>query len=261
MDARRIFEEYAEERRSLLVEGFDREEAPHLVRYVARSEGMEGFVLFADLPPGEEEELIRREIGRFARAGQGFEWKVYDFDRPSDLRRRLEAEGFVAGTGEVFLVRPVAGRPPAARAESATLRAVRIRSDDGVRDVVAVQRAVWGPDHSWLEAQLRASLLDEAREFALFCAYDGDRPVGTGWLRCPPGSRFADIHGGAVLPEARGRGIYSLLLSARVRVAEELGAMYLAVDAAPMSRPILLRLGFEPVCGTVPMRFRSPRAG
>jgi hypothetical protein len=39
-----------------------------------------------------------------------------------------------------------------------------------------------------------------------------------------------------------------------MRDARARGYEFVAVDAAPMSRPILMRQGFTPVCFTYPMR-------
>jgi GNAT superfamily N-acetyltransferase len=51
--------------------------------------------------------------------------------------------------------------------------------------------------------------------------------------------------GGAVLPEARGRGAYRALVRARWEHAAERGTPLLVVQAGAMSGPVLTRLGFE----------------
>ena len=53
--------------------------------------------------------------------------------------------------------------------------------------------------------------------------------------------------GGAVLPEARGRGCYRALVQARWEDAVARGTPALVVQAGEMSRPILERLGFQQV--------------
>jgi len=50
---------------------------------------------------------------------------------------------------------------------------------------------------------------------------------------------------------------YSMLLHERCLEAQERGYEYLAVDAAPMSRPILERKGFEFICWTYPLDSRG----
>ena len=75
------------------------------------------------------------------------------------------------------------------------------------------------------------------------------------------GVALADLHGGSVLVKACGRGIYTLLYRRRVEDARARGGRFLAVDAAPMSRPILQRKGFMFVCATYPMRSAPHRKG
>jgi len=53
--------------------------------------------------------------------------------------------------------------------------------------------------------------------------------------------------GGATLPRVRGSGVYFSLVHARWRAAVERGTPRLVVQAGPMSRPILERLGFEKI--------------
>ncbi|HEY6054335.1 MAG TPA: hypothetical protein VIU86_10415, partial [Gaiellaceae bacterium] len=57
----------------------------------------------------------------------------------------------------------------------------------------------------------------------------------------------ASLIGGGVLPWARGRGAYRALVRARWEAASAQGTPALVVVAGAMSRPILERLGFEPV--------------
>ena len=90
----------------------------------------------------------------------------------------------------------------------------------------------------------------------VLCARDGDRVVGSGWIDFSPGSPFAQMHGGAVLEPYRGRGVYSRLFERRLEEAKARGVPWIAVDAAPMSRPILEKKGFRFVCHTYPMRTR-----
>ncbi len=76
---------------------------------------------------------------------------------------------------------------------------------------------------------------------------------GVGWIEYGPGTAFAELHGGSVLPEFRGRVVYSRLLEIRLRDASERRFAWLTVDAAPMSRPILEAKGFERLDVTWPM--------
>lgn len=86
----------------------------------------------------------------------------------------------------------------------------------------------------WSKAQTR---------FLMWLAFDGDRPVGM--ARCAIGERALMMIGGAVLPEARGRGVYRSLVAARWRTAAERGLGALVTTANHQSAPILRRVGFE----------------
>ena len=55
------------------------------------------------------------------------------------------------------------------------------------------------------------------------------------------------LYGGATVPRARGRGAYRALIRARWDDAVSGGSPALITQGGSMSRPILERLGFEPV--------------
>jgi hypothetical protein len=59
------------------------------------------------------------------------------------------------------------------------------------------------------------------------------------------GPAGVNLFGGAVLPEARGRGVYRALVAARWELAVANRTPALTVQAGRMSKPILERLGFE----------------
>jgi GNAT superfamily N-acetyltransferase len=57
--------------------------------------------------------------------------------------------------------------------------------------------------------------------------------------------RGVALMGGAVLPSARGRGVYRALVHARWEHAVARGAPLLVVQAGRMSAPVLTGLGFR----------------
>lgn len=98
----------------------------------------------------------------------------------------------------------------------------------------------------------------ESRNLAFeWKVYDSDEPrrLKSDLLEAgfEEGEPEALLHGGAVLPAFRGRGIYSRLFEARMMDALARGLKWVAVDAAPMSRPILEAKGFERLDSTWPM--------
>lgn len=255
MDATELFNQYRADRVRLDIEGFAAQRFAHLVRYKALDPGTDGLVAFARLAPRKETAQIQAEIDYFRALGQNFEWKIYDFDCPPNLRGLLESRCFAEGDREFFMVLPLSG----ARVEierNASFEIRRVQDDKGVRDVLEVQEQVWQQDLSWVGTQLMRRLRANPNGLSLHCAYDGNRPIGSGWTEFPTGSRFPELHGGAVLEPYRGRGVYLTLY--RRRLAEVLRRTYsfVTVDASAMSQPILEKLGFQRICGTVPMTFK-----
>ncbi|MBL9041273.1 MAG: GNAT family N-acetyltransferase [Myxococcales bacterium] len=70
--------------------------------------------------------------------------------------------------------------------------------------------------------------------------------VGAGDVVFTP--EAAVLCGGATLPSYRSHGVYRALLSARYEEACRRGTPHLLTQAGHMSQPILLRLGFRPLC-------------
>jgi len=75
----------------------------------------------------------------------------------------------------------------------------------------------------------------------LYAAIDG-RIVGASHAAF--GRAGINLFGAAVVPEARGRGVYRSLVLARWDLAVERGTPALTVQAGRMSRPLCERMGF-----------------
>ena len=76
-----------------------------------------------------------------------------------------------------------------------------------------------------------------------FAAYEDGQPVGFG--RAIDMDHGVALMGGAVLPAARGRGVYRALVHARWEHAVARGTPLLVVQAGHMSAPVLAGLGFR----------------
>ena len=96
------------------------------------------------------------------------------------------------------------------------------------------------------EDELRERYADyrnPARTGRSFVAFLDGRAVGSSYAAF--GDAGINLFGGAVLEEARGRGVYRSLVRARWDHAVARGTPALTVQAGRMSLPILERLGFE----------------
>jgi GNAT superfamily N-acetyltransferase len=210
-------------------------------------------VVWSDLDVATADEVIAEQVAYFAARGEQFEWKLYSYDQPPDLGQRLAAAGFVAEGAEALMVAD-AGRVAEHHGADGVLpngvRLVQVTDEAGLELMIDVSGQVFGPD-----PQLRRSLLGQLRnspEFnVLVLAMAGDTPVCSARVSFDS-TDFAGLWGGGTLPEWRGRGIYRAMVGYRARLALARGYRYLQVDASPMSRPILERLGFACLAMTTP---------
>lgn len=210
-------------------------------------------VEWSDLNEGTADEAIAAEIARFTALGHGFEWKYYDYDGPSDLEDRLRAAGFVAGEDESVMIGSIATMPRGGPPEG--VRIVEVRDEAGVDALLAVNRIAFGRDHDRFRETLLAQIRRGDDAHVLVLAMAEDVPVSAARLEMPARGRFASLWGGGTVPQWRGRGIYRALVTYRADLAAARGFRYLHVDASPMSRPILERLGFVRIARTTPYEY------
>ena len=244
-----ILEQYRCERRLLEIPDFRREDFGTVVRYSPIRQDAEGIVCFTKLPADELGNEIQRHIAHFDSIDIGFEWKVYGSDEPKSLRDKLVDAGFEQGEPELLMIYEVARFRSTPRFGMDGIEVRRIEDIRMLKPIAEFQELIWGRSFAWLFDRLRSIW----NQCTFLSAYDNRRLVGTGWIEYPKASQFAELHGGAVLPAYRGRGIYSQLFQTRMADALERGLKWVAVDAAPMSRPILEAKGFERLDTTYPM--------
>ncbi|MEU2927357.1 GNAT family N-acetyltransferase [Streptomyces sp. NPDC007251] len=226
------------------------ERAGAVVRHVADPQGWNG-VLWSALDAVGADRAIRDQIAYFTGLGRDFEWKVYGHDRPHDLGARLRAAGFRAEPEETLMIGET-GRLALDAEPPAGIRIVQVADPAGVDLVVDVHEKAFGTDGTRLRHQLLARLADDPGTVVAVVALAGDEPVSAARMELTPGTRFAGLWGGGTVEHWRGRGVYRALVAHRARVAAALGYRYLQVDASPMSRPILERLGFHALSTTTP---------
>ena len=186
-------------------------------------------------------------------AGQGRDfvtWWVTDSTTPADLERRLVDLGLEPAAMPLnepsYAAMALTGAPEVA---GSGLEA-RIAAD--LDEFTTASELTWNafgvPEE---QRELQLALLPVMYELhrdglatRYLCFLDGE-PVGSAV------AVFADhavmLLGGAVLPEARGRGCYRALVRARWDDGVTRGTPALVVQAGAMSQPILARLGFEHV--------------
>jgi GNAT superfamily N-acetyltransferase len=184
------------------------------------------------------EQCARLEITRC-------EWWIGWSASPGDLAERLVGLGFVPDDEEETLTgMSIDCEPPAAPQ-------VDVRRIETLEQQLAALEVDWDvwklPD----EERVRRRVYEQERfdpngTVHHFAAYEDGRPVGFG--RAIDMDAGVALMGGAVLPEARGRGVYRAMLAARWAHSQEMGCGGVAIQAGAMSRPILERCGFQVLC-------------
>jgi GNAT superfamily N-acetyltransferase len=251
---RAIFDD--DQRRRITYPNFLREVTPHIIRHRDTVNGV-NFITYSQLDAANADAVIRDEVAFFTALGQGFEWKLYAHDQPTDLKARLAEQGFSIEEEESIVILPLA-QAPAALYDPGGHDVRRLSDPDHLEDVQAVENAVWGEADSAHVQHLADELRAAPDLLRIYVAYIEGKPVSCGWMRFAPGSAFASLWGGSTLADYRGRGLYRALVAARARDAREYGATYLNVDASAMSRPILERLGFQTITHSWPCIFTPP---
>lgn len=221
-----------------------------MVRQVADAHGWNG-VVWSDLDEAGADAAIAEQIAHYSGLGHEFEWKLYGHDLPVDLGQRLRDAGFSALPEETLMIAEVADltldiEPPEG------IRILPVTDRAGVDLVADVHEKAFGTDSSRLRHQLLARLTDDPDSVVAVVALAGDVPVSAARMEMVPGTRFAGLWGGGTVEGWRGKGIYRALVAHRARAAVDRGYRYLQVDAMSASRPVLERLGFEPLTTTTP---------
>ncbi len=227
--------------------GFRIEREDGIVRLVGPGPGpQDNCILYSRLTAGTADAAIRRQVESFRSLGHAFEWKLHGHDGPSDLTSRLVAHGFTSEPHETLVALDLAdSRPPLRHSPGYDIRL--LDDPDRLQDLASVQDRVWSESHDGFVKRLGEEMRRTPAALAVYVSYHDDRPVATAWLRIHDGTAFASLWGGATLAEHRGRGVYRELVAIRAERAREAGARFLLVDARDSSRPILERLGFQPL--------------
>ena len=232
-----------------------REVIPPVIRYINTSSRMEGVVLYSQLTEANVDDVVREQVSYFESIGQDFEWKVYDYDQPSDLKERLASHGFIIEEAEAIMVldleetSQILWQPVSPNVQ-------RITNPDNLADVLTIHEQVWVEDASSLVQYLLQTLINYPEQMSVYVAYVNQQPASAAWVYFPKQSQFASLWGGSTISGFRKQGFYTSLLAVRAQEAKARKRRYLTVDASPMSRPILEKFGFEMIAYSYPCKWK-----
>lgn len=243
-----------DQRKDLAFPDMRREITPEVVRLIDTSNFAEGMIVYSQLNEANVDDVIHEQISYFEGIGQDFEWKLYDYDAPPDLKERLEAHGFSVEDVEAVMVLDLETAPDNLW-QPIRHDVRRITNPDTLIDIQTIEQQVWNEDASWVFDLLGNALNNFPERMSVYVAYVDERPASAAWVYFSERSQFASLFGGATISEFRKRGLYTALLAVRAQEARARGVKYLTVDASPMSRPILEKFGFECIAYSYPCKW------
>jgi hypothetical protein len=244
-----------DQRREVEYPDMRREVTPNVVRHVGTSDMGEGTIIYSQLNDANAEDTIREQVLYFESIGQGFEWKVYDYDQPSDLKERLGSYGFLVEEAEAIMVLNLEEAPEILW-QPVLARVQRIRDPEKLSEVLTVEQQVWDEDFSGLIHYLGEALQNYPEQMSVYVAYIDEQPASAAWIYFPKHSQFASLWGGSTVSGFRKQGLYTALLAVRAQEAKARQVRYLTVDASDMSRPILEKFGFEMIAYSYPCKWK-----
>ena len=212
-----------------------------VIRFVRNAPGM-NFVGFTFANEPELDRVIDQQVEYFAPMQQPFTWKVYDHDLLPSLAHKLQDRNFVSDGGDSVMVIDLQNAAPDLF-QPAPIDIRRITTREGLKDVVTVLDGVYGGHNVWVYERLGAHL-QVPDYLSVYVAYIEDQPVSIAWTYFPTG-QFATLFAGSTLANHRKRGLYSNLLATRLREIRARGLQYAIVEAGAMSKPILVKHGFQ----------------
>jgi GNAT superfamily N-acetyltransferase len=181
---------------------------------------------------------LLRERGR-----ERTQWEIGSTAEPEGLVAELLDRGLVRDRDPFAVALVLREEPPPPPGE---LVARRVETQDEYIAANELQFEAFGSGAEEI-AEVRANLLDrwQRSPSIMHAVWLEGEIVGAGTCSWTPYGLA--LFGGATLPRARGRGVYRALIDARWREVASRSAPALVTQAGEMSRPILERLGFEPV--------------
>lgn len=224
------------------------------VRFVRPAPGMS---VIADyrLNDMAAETIIQEQIDYFRSLKQPFTWKVYEHDRPSDIKDHLQAAGFEPDDPGTIMVLELGDLP--VDLQSPIVHDIRpVARREQLGDVIQVLEQVWGGNFGWVWQRL-GDHLEIPGYLSIYVGYVNDQPSTVGWTYFHPGIQFGSLFGGSTVAGQRGKGLYTAILARRVQEALARDVLFLVVETTEMSQPIVARNGFNRISAVQDFEWRA----
>ena len=213
-----------------------------VVRIIRKAPGM-NVVAFTFANEAMLDNVIEREVDYLTPMKQPFTWKVYDHDLLPSLKAKLSSHGFAGDDDPADVMVLDVRNAPASLYQPMKADIRRIDSPAGLKDIIYVLDQVWGGHNTWVNERLGMHF-NVPGYLSVYAAYVDDQPASIAWTYFPRG-HFATLFAGSTISEYRKQGLYTSLLSTRLKEIRERGYHYAVVEAGAMSKPIVARHGFQ----------------
>jgi predicted GNAT family N-acyltransferase len=196
----------------------------------------------------EADRRIEEAIAYHRERNIGFQWWVSPYDTPSDLRERLEKHGLVLAGDAATMARLGLEELDIPTNSDVTVEVMNGYDEAAIEAALHIAMVCF----NWTQQQVdqqRPGLVEHMRDERFrdrevnYLARVKGQPAGFGRVQFRGGVAY--LGGAATLPEFRGQRVYSTLLRRRLEYSHTHGYYLAAVNAEPLSRPILARYGFK----------------
>jgi len=203
-----------------------------------------GFISYSKMDESNADTVIEEQIAYYKNLKQPFEWKVFDYDQPVDLKERLRKKGFTLEKSEALMISDLTESNQLLH--TLILPEIRkISTEQEIWEIIKLEDEVWNDNHQDLGERLIRDFNDKSSNLSLYGAFVDGKIVSAAWMYLHEGTPFSSLWGGSTLADYRKKGFYRSLLAIRAREAVECGYPLLTVDASSMSKPILEKHGFR----------------
>ncbi len=213
-----------------------------VVRILRKAPGM-NVVAFTFANESKLHDVIHQEVDYFTPLQQPFTWKVYDHDLLPSLKDELTFHGFASDDDPADVMMLDVKNAPASLFQPLRADIRRIDTVDGLQDIIYVLDKVWGGHNTWVNERLGLHL-SVPGYLSVYAAYVDNQPASIAWTYFPHG-QFATLFAGSTIAEYRKQGLYTNLLSTRLKEIRERGYRYAVVETGAMSKPIVAKHGFQ----------------
>ena len=219
-----------------------REVTGDVVRFIRKAPGM-NFVSFTFADEPDLDRVIEKELEYFAPMAQPFTWKVYDHDVLPTLKERLLSRSFIRDDEPTDVMLLNVNQASARAFEPTTADIRRIATVEGLKDAIHVLDNVYSGHNIWVNDRL-GTHLQIPGYLSVYVAYVENQPASVAWTYFPKG-HFATLYAGSTISQYRKQGLYTSLLSTRLREIRERGYQYAVLETGSMSKPIVEKHGFK----------------